>query len=64
LPIPKIGKGNHAEEQENFYPFDVFLGPFLRLIEKINPEILYQIIKILQRFHERPSLFATLLYLS
>ena len=56
-------KGDYTEEQENFYPFDVFLGPILRLIEKINPEILYQMIKILQRFHESPSLFATLLHL-
>ena len=47
-------KGDHAEEQKDFYSFDVFLGPSFRLIKKIDPEILYQTIKILKRFHGSP----------
>jgi hypothetical protein len=47
-------KGDHAEEQEDFYPLDVFLGSSFRLMKEIDPEVLYQTIKILKRFHRSP----------
>jgi hypothetical protein len=47
-------KGDHAEDQEDFNSFDVFLGPSFRLMKEIDPEILYQTIKVLKRFHGSP----------
>jgi hypothetical protein len=46
-------KGDDAEEQEDFYPFEVFLGASPCLVEEIDPEFLHQTIEILKRFHPK-----------
>ena len=39
-------KGDHAEEQEDFNSL-MCLGPFFRLIEEIDPEVLDKTMKVL-----------------